>query len=151
MSKTCTRCKIEKPLDEFSRQTRTKSGYRGECKSCAKLYARSESAKASQRKTQAKYMQTEHGKTKSREKCARYRKKQLFKDSVQKSRAKYPERRSAQIALWNAVQSGGVTRPDVCSLCNCLCIPEGHHFDYSRPLDVIWLCKMCHEAAHHVS
>jgi len=36
--KACSVCKVVKPLDEFSRETRSKSGYRGDCKECAKEY-----------------------------------------------------------------------------------------------------------------
>jgi hypothetical protein len=32
--KTCSKCKQEKPLDEFGKQTRSKSGYRSWCKVC---------------------------------------------------------------------------------------------------------------------
>ena len=36
-----------------------------------------------------------------------------------------------------------------CSIQNCDRIGERHHPDYSKPLDIIWLCKMHHEEEHH--
>lgn len=35
--KTCTKCKIEKPLDEYHRQKAGKYGRRGECKTCVSV------------------------------------------------------------------------------------------------------------------
>jgi len=38
MTKTCSKCKIEKDLSTFSKSKRGKGGYRAECKDCEKLY-----------------------------------------------------------------------------------------------------------------
>jgi hypothetical protein len=35
-------------------------------------------------------------------------------------------------------------RPDRCSKCKVKCKPHGHHPDYSKPLEVVWLCPGCH-------
>jgi ribosomal protein S27AE len=43
-----------------------------------------------------------------------------------------------------ALRTGKITRPKKCDRCGKRCIPDGHHEDYSRPLDVRWLCKRCH-------
>jgi rubrerythrin len=35
-----------------------------------------------------------------------------------------------------------------CERCNSIHKVEGHHEDYSKPLEVVWLCKSCHVARH---
>lgn len=50
-----------------------------------------------------------------------------------------------------ALREGRLERPDTCSRCGSDGGEQpihGHHPDYSRPLDVVWLCSTCHGAAH---
>ena len=58
-------------------------------------------------------------------------------------------RRKAYIAVSRAVLSGTLTRPRTCSLCLSIDI-EAHHNDYSKPLDVTWLCPRHHAELHRV-
>ncbi|SRR6266478_6240699 len=37
-------------------------------------------------------------------------------------------------------------RPEFCSKCNARCKPEGHHEDYNKLREVVWLCRPCHLA-----
>ena len=58
-------------------------------------------------------------------------------------------KRSAHIRLGNAVKSGKIVKPDACSVCgNTQRRIHGHHYDYSKPLDVIWVCPPCHREFH---
>lgn len=59
------------------------------------------------------------------------------------------EKRGAHIALGNAVRDGKVTKPQACQACGLSARLHGHHKDYTRPLDVIWLCTPCHVIQHH--
>jgi len=43
-----------------------------------------------------------------------------------------------------ALACGKLIRPKLCSQCGFEGKIEAHHQDYSRPLDVSWLCKKCH-------
>ena len=43
---------------------------------------------------------------------------------------------------------GGKIRQLNCSVCNSTNIVEGHHDDYTKPLEVRWLCKACHKEWH---
>jgi hypothetical protein len=54
----------------------------------------------------------------------------------------------AQHSLQKALKSGKVVRPDTCELCGGICKAEGHHPDYSKRLDVMWLCRACHVYVH---
>lgn len=28
------------------------------------------------------------------------------------------------------------------------CTPDGHHWNYAYPLNVVWLCRSCHKIVH---
>lgn len=59
-----------------------------------------------------------------------------------------PEKGAARRALRVAIATGLVIRPDACEACGTVGRPHGHHHDYSRPLEVEWLCAKCHGEAH---
>ena len=57
-------------------------------------------------------------------------------------------KRKAHSAFSRAIREGRLVRPSACSGCGGEKRVEGHHPDYSRPLDVEWLCRQCHAARH---
>lgn len=54
----------------------------------------------------------------------------------------------ARAKLRQAVEKGLIVKPQVCEDCPRAYGIEGHHDDYSKPLEVRWLCKMCHLVTH---
>lgn len=58
-----------------------------------------------------------------------------------------PDKRKAHTRVSNAVRDGRLERLP-CEVCGAPTV-EAHHNDYAAPLDVRWLCKVHHEAAHH--
>jgi hypothetical protein len=62
---------------------------------------------------------------------------------------RYPERKRAQGALQDAVRRGKIERPKLCPKCGKKGRIEGHHKDYSKPLEVDWLCHPCHIEEHN--
>lgn len=61
-------------------------------------------------------------------------------------RADNPEKVWAQRALRAAVKMG-IVEPKPCERCGGE-PAEAHHPEYSRPADVIWLCRPCHKRVH---
>jgi hypothetical protein len=59
-----------------------------------------------------------------------------------------PEKVSARLAIMHEIKMGRIVKPNNCSRCLKECKPEGHHPDYSKPLEVIWLCRQCHNKEH---
>lgn len=54
----------------------------------------------------------------------------------------------AHSLLNRAVGKGKVVRPKRCSHCGDECKPEAHHWDYTKPYEVAWLCHWCHCNLH---
>lgn len=61
---------------------------------------------------------------------------------------KNKEKLQAHSKLWNALKSGEVKKTE-CVICGDA-KSEGHHPDYSMPLDVVWLCRTHHKQAHQI-
>ena len=59
-----------------------------------------------------------------------------------------PFKRRAAVILNRAVKRGDVSKPKLCQGCGWLGRLQGHHDDYSKPLDVEWLCSICHGLRH---
>jgi hypothetical protein len=52
------------------------------------------------------------------------------------------------VKVHNAVKAGILIKPEECSRCNGHYYLIAHHEDYSRPLNVDWLCQSCHKEVH---
>lgn len=72
-----------------------------------------------------------------------------IKKTIRKSEEKNPERQRARVLLnWN-VKQGKIKKPKQCQNCRQKKMRiVGHHPDYSKPLEVMWLCDLCHSKEH---
>lgn len=58
-------------------------------------------------------------------------------------------KRQARMLVFEAVQAGELTRPDICEVCDCTHeAMQAHHTNYGDPLNVIWVCPGCHAKIH---
>lgn len=92
----------------------------------------------------------EKNKEKRNKYSKKYKEKRLLWDpdyitrSVRNWRNKNPEANKAHKIVFVAVRNGSILK----ELCFCGEYEvEAHHDDYSKPLEVIWLCKPHHVAA----
>jgi hypothetical protein len=70
---------------------------------------------------------------------------------MRRYKRRYKNRIRANRSLYKAVRCGKIVRPSKCQGCGKRCKPHGHHTDYAKRLEVLWLCRQCHEKAHHGS
>ena len=68
--------------------------------------------------------------------------------SNKKYNKKYPKASKARSVVSNAIRIKKFTRKDSCEECASTLKVEAHHEDYSRPLDIKWLCEVCHKSWH---
>ncbi len=157
--KICKDCGIKKPLDEFHRNVGRADGHVNSCKICRRNYWANRPKGINQ--ANAKRWRDENPE-KAKFSTKRWRKKnpkkimlqskQWRKENPEKMREirrrhckKYPERTKARNAVSNAIRDGYLQRMP-CEVCG---EPksQGHHQDYNKPLDVIWLCAEHHREA----
>lgn len=145
--KKCNKCGSEKDLSCFYKTSN--GALSNTCKECAKLDSRNN------RKNNIDYYRAFDKKRSSNpdrvSARASYSKTDNGIASMSKSRKKYitnnPDKRKAHIAVGNAVRDGFLIKKP-CFSCGSSINVQAHHEDYSKPLDVVWLCVKCHRAEH---
>jgi hypothetical protein len=68
------------------------------------------------------------------------------RQSLRRSMARNPEKVAARRKLEDAVRHGRVKK-EPCVGCGATRV-EGHHPDYTKPLEVIWYCRRHHVEVH---
>ena len=136
IKKTCFKCGRSLCLTEFARNKSTTDGLQHWCRQCMSLAVmkcrQSEKGREACRRAYRKYTHSDQGK--------RYR-----VSAAKRYSERNPEKYRARYTAHSAVRSGKLVRPTQCSSCGKKCKPEMHHMDYSKPLEIIWLCRGCHE------
>lgn len=100
-------------------------------------------------KNRAVKRRTPEGRKKSRERATEWRKK-TKRTIVHVTRWKKdnPEKSAIHSLVVWAIKTGVLVRKEECEQCGLKCKTQGHHEDYSKPLEVIWLCTICHGEKH---
>ena len=82
------------------------------------------------------------------------RKKLTHRADRQYEKEHFPEAFRARWTLRNHVKRGTIKKPERCDRCKERYPPRrihGHHHDYSKPLEVEWVCSVCHGKEHRAT
>lgn len=135
--KPCKTCGVVKPLEAFYKHPKMADGRLNHCIECKKSYAtthRNENIDAAR----------EYDVMRSK----RPERKEHIRGVVVRMRAEHPEKAKAHQMVQYHVKTGNLIKPDKCEWCPRTDHIHGHHDDYSKPLDVMWLCPVCHKQRH---
>ncbi len=144
--KVCFKCNSKKPLSEYYKHPQMGDGHLNKCKECTKkdsnknrednldYYLEYDKKRANlpHRLAQRKeYKKTDAGKiTRGR--------------ALRKWEKNNRHKKNAHMKVQRAIIKGTVIRQP----CFCGKKAEAHHEDYSKPLDVVWLCDFHHKERH---
>ena len=164
-TKTCRKCKRMLSVEMFGKNKCEIDGLRRECKECrnkaSRLYRKTHKEKFSISDKKYRHEHKEQCRTNGRnyglrhkEKIAKHKK--LYRATAKERTAEYgkmykekhKKETQARSLFASRVRSGKIIRPDKCSKCGKTRKVEGHHEDYDKPFEVIWLCKSCHWILH---
>lgn len=127
--KQCKRCGVEKPMADFYAHQFMSDGHLNICKECKK-------AEEKDRRYSPKY----------RQRILDYDRKRIRK-TANKSRINNPLKYKARVAVSNAIRDNRIQKEN-CVFCGDP-NTEAHHEDYSKPLNVIWVCFKHHREKFH--
>lgn len=134
MNKTCIKCGASHPVEKFDRAPGNADGRNNRCRQCLKAY---HAANYKKKKVQilgrnAKWRSVNKKRMAELAKCWREKNK---------------EKTRAYMIVDNERKAGRLVKLP-CQVCGSL-KAQAHHEDYSKPLELIWLCKTHHEERHH--
>jgi hypothetical protein len=135
--KPCRKCGDTKPLSEFYRHAQMSDGHVHTCKPC--MCAMVRAAREQKLDAYRAYDRQRHRTPKRR---------QYARMKTDEHRRAHPEKTRARRMVRYRVARGMIV-PQPCEVGGaCFGIVQAHHEDYSRPLDVRWLCARHHADVH---
>ncbi len=149
--KTCTACGVTQLAEEFPlRKSHNGKSYPSSvCRPCTTRNVGRWAAKNPE-KRRAIWRKSAEGRRELHNKeCREYyrRDKARRMASMQDYWARHPEKRAARHAVAYALQTGKLKK-EPCVKCGSTFRLHAHHHDYGKPLDVTWLCSLCHGMEH---
>lgn len=148
-SKTCFKCLKIKMLTEFYRHSAMSDKHLNKCKECT----RSDVNKRRQENLERIRAYDKLRDSMPHRIAARKEYAKTLEGKIAHARAlkaqklKFSNKYKARNTVNNAVRDGRLVQQP-CLICGETA--EAHHPDYSRPLDVVWLCDKHHREAHAI-
>ena len=134
-SKKCFKCKTVQPLSEFYKHSQMADGHLNKCKTCTK-----KDVGIHREENIEKIRAYDRKRGKLAHRIA------LQVEVTRAWRAEDARRGKAHGAVAKAIRHGKLIRSN-CERCGKE-KTEAHHEDYDKPLQVIWLCNVCHKQRH---
>ena len=133
-TRTCSGCggMLPATLEFFYKDDRSPDGLKSHCKPCKKAYNKQWAME--HRELRAEW------RAENRERVAEYQRKW---------REENPDKQVAKNAVNNALRDDRLAKPNCCEDCGKETRLHGHHSDYTKPLEVDWLCPPCHSKRHY--
>lgn len=149
VGKMCGSCGQKKSITEFYKNSHMHDGYLNQCIPCvraARERYRTENKEKIREQHRLYYQKNRKGRIQA---VADYyqRKPEVNNAAVKRYRARNPEATKARGAVTYAIKEGRLN-PKPCERCDSTINIQAHHEDYSKPLDVVWLCPTCHGERH---
>lgn len=132
--KRCFKCGAIKALDDFYKHPDMPDGHVNKCKECNKI-----DVSKNYRGNREHYALYEKQRFQKPERKAQILTKQRVR------RAKNPDKYFANTLTGNALRDGKLTKQP-CEKCGAEA--QAHHPDYSKPLEIMWLCRKHHLEEH---
>lgn len=146
-SKTCFKCDLEKPLNEFYAHPQMGDGHLGKCKACTRKDTKERADRLWENNPEWKAMEAARFRDKSL-KARKEGKASPCKYEHLKAWRKRNHEKSLAHGKVAKAKAKGLLIPTPCEECGATERIQAHHEDYSKPLEVDWLCPACHGKRH---
>lgn len=161
-TKRCGRCGLDKPRTAFGAHKRSPDGLRPECRECRNAAERARLQSPAGRAARLATVRRYNAKPETKAQVLDYQRTKYATDpayrakvqaTYRRSRAKHRDKALARDAVNNEVKAGRMPRASSlpCVRCDRQASEYHHHKGYApeHRLDVIPVCKPCHEHLDH--
>lgn len=145
--KSCTQCGQRLPLNDFYNNRSRADGKADACKQChrAGIERYRAANKEKCRKQAYRWLQRNLAARRAKQAIWRRNNPEKCNAILRRWRERHPEACKAHNIVGRAKRNGTLVPPSTCEHCGKQVRLEAHHPDYSKPLEVIWLCIRCHD------